>query len=181
MFIPWHQRSRFLSFQVLHSPGSVIGLGRKFLYSFFRESFREIYNSFSRKILYEKTKLSRKFSQKLNFWFRENAGEKITQRQILFICLTKNIRRSRSSVKMMGFCYILNRVGDESFRFGCFRESFREIYFSFSRKNLGESFRENLIVVVLEPLRFGTNQMRLSAALALLKWPYKSCHHRNWL
>jgi hypothetical protein len=80
---------------------------------------------------------------------------------------------------MMWFCYKFNRVGDESFRFRCFRESFREIYFSFLRKNLGESFRENLIVVVLEPLRFGSNQMRLSAAPALLKWPYKSCHHRN--
>jgi hypothetical protein len=44
-----------------------LGLGRKFSLSFFRKSFREIHFSFSRKILYEKTKLSRKFSQKQNF------------------------------------------------------------------------------------------------------------------
>jgi hypothetical protein len=103
-----------------------IGLGGKFSLSFFRESFREIHFSFSRKILYEKTKflISRK-------------------------CRGKNPSTANF------------------------------IYMSFSRKNLGKSFRENLIVVVLEPLRFGSNKIRFSAAPALLKWPYKSSDHRN--
>jgi hypothetical protein len=51
---------------------SALGLGRKFSLSFFRESFREILFSFSRKKRDENTKLSRKFSRKLNFRFREN-------------------------------------------------------------------------------------------------------------
>jgi hypothetical protein len=54
----------------------------------------------------------------------------------------------------------------------------------FSRKNLGESTKlsrkssRKLNFFVLEPISFGSNQMRLSAAPVLLKWPFKSCHHR---
>jgi hypothetical protein len=43
---------------------SILGLGRKFSFSFFRESFRETHFSFSRNICDENTKLSQKFSQK---------------------------------------------------------------------------------------------------------------------
>jgi hypothetical protein len=50
--------------------GGWLGLGRKFSLSFFRESFREIDFSFSRKILYKKTKLSRKSD------FAKTQGEK---------------------------------------------------------------------------------------------------------
>jgi hypothetical protein len=70
---------------------SALGLGRKFSLSFFCESFREIHFLFSRKILYEKTKVLRKFSRKQNFRFRENSWEKINQRQIFFISIDKNI------------------------------------------------------------------------------------------
>jgi hypothetical protein len=77
----------------------IVGLGRKFSLSLFRESFREIHFSFSRKILYEKTKLSRKFSRKLNFRFVENSGGNITQRQFLFICTTKNIGKESDQRK----------------------------------------------------------------------------------
>jgi hypothetical protein len=139
-----------------------LGLGRKFSLSFFRESFCEIHFLFLRKILYEKTKLLRKFLRKQNFWFRE-----------------KILGRSRGSVKMMWFCNIFNYGGDKSFRF-CF---FVKFSFRFCKKILAkvQNFHKNLIFAVLEPLRFGSNQMRLSAAPAMLKWPYGSCHHRYWL
>jgi hypothetical protein len=51
---------------------SIVGLGRKFSLSLFRESFREFLFSFSRKNLDKNTKLLRKFSRKLIFGFREN-------------------------------------------------------------------------------------------------------------
>jgi hypothetical protein len=75
-------------------------------------------------------------------------------------------------------------VGTKVFDIFFFAKVFAKFNFRFREKilakvlNFRENFRGNLIFAVLEPLRFGSNQTRLSAAPALLKWPYKSCNHR---
>jgi hypothetical protein len=65
-----------------------LGLGRKFSLTFFRESFREIHFSLSRKILYKKTKLSRKF------FFAKAHGKKSLNGKFSLFVLLKILERN---------------------------------------------------------------------------------------
>jgi hypothetical protein len=69
-----------------------VGLGRKFSLSF----FREILFSFSRKNRDENTKLSRKFSRKVNFCFRENLAGKQQKTSIIHKNLAKEIKKCQN-------------------------------------------------------------------------------------
>jgi hypothetical protein len=104
-----------------------VGLGRKFSLSFFRESFCEIHFSFSRKILCEKTKVSRKFPRNQNFLFRENSREKINKRQIFFISITKNIGKESEQRENEVVLQQISLGWGRKFSISFFCESFREI------------------------------------------------------
>jgi hypothetical protein len=90
----------------------------------------------------------------------------------LFICITKNIQKEHRENDV---------VGTKVFAFVFFAKVFGKINFRFCEKFLSKvrNFHKNLILAVLEPLRFGSNQMRLSAAPALpYNTKHKSRHHR---